>query len=277
MLIFTTLKIIMVKNFLYIILAGFLILSCKAKAVNKIDYLQNDEKIATEQALATIHSTIQTGDILVILISAKDQDVVRPFNQNYASSQLVQPNVPGGNMPNNGVSTFSGPTYIVDAKGNIDFPVLGIISTKGKTLLQLKNEIRQDVSQYVKEPNVNLKISNFQVTVLGEVNRQGEYNIPNGQGTIFTALGLAGDTTIYGERDNVLIVRTVDGVLTKNRINLLDDHFISSPFYNLKQGDVIYVSANKTKQKVARLDPNTPIYVSVAGIIVTILALVFKK
>lgn len=277
MLIFATLKINMIKNFLYIVLASFLILSCKAKAVNDIDYLQNDEKIATKQALATQHSTIQQGDILVILISAKDQDVVRPFNQNYASSQLVQPSMPGGNMPNNGLSTFTGPTYVVDAEGNIDFPILGIISTKGKTLLQLKDEIRRDVSQYVKEPNVNLKISNFQVTVLGEVNRQGEYNIPNGQGTIFTALGLAGDTTIYGKRDDVLIVRTVDGVVTKNRINLLNDNFISSPFYHLKQGDVIYVSANKTKEKTSKLDPNTPIYVSVAGIIVTILALVFKK
>jgi polysaccharide export outer membrane protein len=265
------------KNFIYIIFTSILLLSCKAKVVNDVDYLQNDEKKATEQALITQQSTIQTGDILVILISAKDQDVVKPFNQNYASSQLVQPSIPGGNMPNNGVSSFTGPTYIVDTQGNIDFPVLGLLSTTGKTMVQFKNEVRDKVSQYVKEPTVNLRISNFQVTVLGEVNRQGEYNIPNGQGTIFTALGLAGDTTIYGERTNVLVVRTVDGILTKNRINLLDDNFISSPFYNLKQGDVIYVSANKTKQKTAKLDPYMPIYVSVAGIIVTILALVFKK
>ena len=265
------------KNLVYIFFIGLLLVSCKTTTANKLDYMQNVEKVATEQAVKAQHSTIQKGDQLVILISAKDQDVVKPFNQNYASSQLIQPNLPGGNMPNNGTVSFSGPTYIVDPEGNIDFPVLGSLNTSSKTLLEFKEELQDQLSQYVKSPTVNIKLTNFQVTVLGEVNRQGEYNIPNGQGTILTALGLAGDTTMYGKRDDVLIVRTVDGVISKNRISLLDDNFINSPFYNLKQGDVIYVSANKTKEKASKLDPNTPIYVSVAGIIVTILALVFKK
>ncbi|MGS0748821.1 polysaccharide biosynthesis/export family protein [Halpernia sp. GG3] len=116
-------------------------------------------------------------------MSAKDQDVVKPFNQNYSSAQLVQPNLPGGNMPNNGSTIFSGPTYIVDTAGNIDFPVIGNLNTVGKTLVEFKDELSDKISQYVKKPTVNVKLANFQVTVLGEVNRQGEYNIPNGQGT----------------------------------------------------------------------------------------------
>lgn len=91
------------------------------------------------------------------------------------------------------------------------------------------------------------------------------------------AIALAGDLTIYGKRDDILLVRTVDGKIEKARIDLLRSDFINSPYYNLKQGDVIYVSANKTKEKSSRLDPNMPIYISVASIIVTILALVIKN
>lgn len=266
------------KNFLtYTVIISLLLISCKTSTAGNLDYMQNVEKVASEQAAKAQNSTIQKGDQLIILISAKDQDVVKPFNQNYASSELVQSTLASGNMPSSGQTTFTGPTYIVDSEGKIDFPIFGILNTKGKTLLEFKDEIRNRVLEFVKNPSVNIRIVNFQVTVLGEVNRQGEYNIPNGHGTIFTALGLAGDTTIYGKRDDVLIVRTEDGIITKNRISLLDDNFISSPFYHLKQGDVIYVSANKTKEKTSRLDPNTPIYISVAGILVTILALVFKK
>lgn len=82
---------------------------------------------------------------------------------------------------------------------------------------------------------------------------------------------------MYGKRDDVLLVRTEDGIITKTRINLMNDSFINSPYYNLKQGDVIYVSANQTKEKASRLDPNASIYIAVASIVVTILALVFKK
>ena len=88
---------------------------------------------------------------------------------------------------------------------------------------------------------------------------------------------MAGDLTMYGKRDDVLLVRTVDGKMEKTRIDLTRSDFMDSPFYNLKQGDVIYVSSNKTKEKTSRLDPNMPIYISVASIVVTILALVFKK
>lgn len=91
------------------------------------------------------------------------------------------------------------------------------------------------------------------------------------------ALAMAGDLTMYGVRDNILLVRTVDGKIEKVRVDLTRSDFMESPYYNLKQGDVIYVSANKTKEKTSRLDPNMPIYISVASIVVTILALVFKN
>lgn len=267
----------MIKNLFYLLLAGLLFMSCKTNKVSELDYLKNIEDVATEQALKNPVSTLQKGDELVIIISARDQDVVKPFNKNYSSSEIVQPIAAGGNTPNVGQSIFTGPTYVVDEEGNIDFPVIGLINTQGKNLLAFKEELRNEISKYVINPTVNVRITNFKVTILGEVNRPGEYTITNGKTTILNALGLAGDLTAYGKRNDVLIVRNIDGEISKERIDLQDASFISSSFYNLKQGDVIYVSANNTKEKTARLDPNMPIYISVAGIVVTILALVFKK
>lgn len=252
----------------------FLLFSCQSR--QDLNYMKNIEETAMQASAKNQNNTIQAGDQLMIVISAKDMDVVKPFNQNYSSSELVQPNQPGGNTGFMSTQT-SGPIYVVDDHGDIDFPVLGKINTIGKTPTDMKDVLREKLSYYVINPSVNLRITNFKITVLGEVNRQGDYVIPNGNATLLNALGLAGDLTIYGKRDNVLVVRNENGTITKQRIDLTDANFINSPYYHLKQGDVIYVSSNETRQKASRLDPNAGIYISVASIVVTILALIFKN
>lgn len=267
----------MINKIFLLVVATFLMVSCKTKEkVSQLNYIQNVEMIATEAAINNQVSTIQKGDQLVVLVTAKDMAVVKPFNQNYTSAEISQYSIPSSNNPTQGQQQISGPTYIVDTDGNIDFPVLGKLNTTGKTLVQLKDEIREKIRKYVIDPTVNLRIANYKVTILGEVNKPGQYVIPDGETNFLNALGLAGDLTMYGKRDDVLLVRNENGQIIKERINLMDASFINSPYYQLKQGDVIYVSANETKDKTARLDPNTPIYISVAGIVVTILALVFK-
>lgn len=261
-----------------LIFTSYLLTSCKSRdAESDLNYMQNIEQIATEASLRSSVTTIQPGDQLVILVSAKDLDVVKPFNQNYSSGEIVQNVQPGGNVPSAGQTVTAGPTYIVDSEGNIDFPVVGSLSTTGKTMEVFKQELRNRITRYIINPTVSIRLANYKVTVLGEVNRPGQYIIPDGQATILNALGLAGDLTMYGKRDDVLLVRSVNGEITKERINLLDANFINSPYFNLRQGDVIYISANKTKEKTARLDPNAGLYIGVASIVVTILALVFKK
>lgn len=256
----------------------FLLSSCKVKEKpSELNYMQNIEQIATEAALKNSVSTIQKGDQLVIFVTAKDMAVVKPFNQNYNSGEIVAYSTSNSNVPNQGQSQISGPTYLVDSNGNIDFPVLGKLSTTGKTIVEFKDELRTKLEKFILNPSVSMKISNYKVTVLGEVAKPGQYSIPDGQTTLLNALGLAGDLTMYGKRDDILVIRTENGEVTKERINIMDANFINSSYYTLKQGDVIYVSANHTMEKTSRLDPNMPIYISVAGIIVTILALVFKK
>ncbi|AZI19809.1 polysaccharide biosynthesis/export family protein [Chryseobacterium taklimakanense] len=251
----------------------------KTDAESELDYLKNIEQIAEETSVRTSHSTIQQGDQLVITVMAKDLDVVKPFNQNYSSGETLANAQPGGNTVGT-VSPVSGPTYTVDSEGMIDFPVLGKLSTAGKTIDEFKNELRGRLTRYIINPAVSMKLANYKVTVLGEVNRPGEYTIADGKATLLSALGLAGDLTMYGKRDDVLVVRNVDGVISKERINLGDASFITSPYYHLKQGDVIYVSPNRSREIAARQNPNTGLYISIASVTLGLLGLlvtVFKK
>ncbi|HFK5507344.1 polysaccharide biosynthesis/export family protein [Elizabethkingia anophelis] len=263
-----------IRSILLLLTAILTIASCRAR--NDINYLQDIDKAATETALRMENNTLQPGDQLVINIMAKDLDVVKPFNQNYSSGQILQNNQMSGNT-SPAIPTSSGPTYVIDTKGQIDFPVLGKIDTKGLTVEELKQSIYNKITRYIKEPTVSVRLNNFKIAVMGEVVRPGEFVVADGQTNLMKALAMAGDLTMYGIRDNILVVRTIDGKIEKARIDITRSDFINSPYYNLKQGDVIYVSANKTKEKTSRLDPNMPIYISVASIVVTILALVFKK
>ena len=267
----------MKKNiFILLINLVFIFLnSCTSQ--KKLDYLQNIENVALETSIKNAKSTIQPNDQLVVLVTAKDMDVVRPFNQNFSSGQILQYSTASNNMPTQNQTSTSGPTYIVDTQGNIDFPVIGKINTENKTTEELRDILKKEISKYVLNPQVSVKNTNYKVTVLGEVNRPGTYTIPMAQTTVLEILGFAGDLTIYGNRTDVLVVRNIDGVMSKERIDLTKADFINSPFFYLKQNDVIIVSPNETKQKTSRLDPNAGIYISVASIVVTILALIFKN
>lgn len=269
------------KNlFLFFICSLFLVTSCKTtEKASELNYLQNVEQIATETALNN-PSTIQKGDQLIIVVTAKDMTVVKPFNQNYSSGEISQYSIPNSNNPSQGEQKIAGPTYIVDSEGMIDFPVLGKLTTTGKTMVQFKDELRDRLGRFIINPSVSMRIVNYKVTVLGEVNKPGQYTIPDGQATLLNALGLAGDLTMYGKRQDILLVRNEDGQITKQRINLMDSSFINSEYYQLKQGDVIYVSANETKEKTARLDPNTSTYIAIAGTIIGLAGIfitIFKK
>lgn len=258
------------------IFAVLALFSCKPKA-DTSSYLQNIEDTAVQTSIQNAKSSIQINDELMILVTAKDMDVVKPFNQNYSSRTTNQYTMGSNNAPMNNQVVAEGPTYLVDSNGNITLNVIGEIKAAGLTLEQLKEDLKAKLSKYIINPIINIRLTNYKITVLGEVNRAGHYIIPDGKTTVLDALGLAGDLTIYGKRENVLVVRNINGEITKGRIDLTDSNFIKSPFYNLQQNDVIVVSPNETKQKQARLDPNAGIYISVASVILGLLTLIFRR
>lgn len=267
---------IFVKNLLRMILKKYYIYGALSLAVfscaprQEINYMKDIENIALDNSIKNSRSTLQPGDQLVITVSAKDLDVVKPFNQNYSSTATVaQYSIASGNAQFQPVPT-SGPTYVVDTDGNIDFPQIGVVDTKGENIETLKTKLAGLISTYVKSPVVDVKLINFKVSVLGEVAKPGTYVIPDGNTTLLQTLGLAGDLTAFGVRNNILIVRNVDGKFSQQRVDITSAQFINSPYYYLKQNDMIYVQPNTVKEKSARVDPNTGLYISVASVIASI-------
>jgi polysaccharide biosynthesis/export protein len=259
------------QNLVLIALCFLMVFSCNPK--KNLNYVQNIENTAIQ--MAKQHNTIQVADQLAIVITAKDMDVVKPFNQNYHSSGLMQYSQPSSNIMA-APQTVSAPTYVVDSDYQIEFPILGKINVKNKSTEELSKELKQKLGTYVKEPVVSVRAMNFKVSVLGEVNRPGTYQVMDEQINLFGALGLAGDLTVFGERDNVVVIRNVNGELTKTKLDLTDAQLLNSTFYQLKQNDIIIVGANKTKQRSSIFGSDTSVYISVAGLATSLLFFVLN-
>lgn len=235
----------------------------------KITYYQNMQALEKEAAEAKKSLEIMPNDLLTISVSADNIESVQPFN------------LPVVGMPNVADPTrVSGQpqlqTYLVDSEGKIQFPVLGTLEVAGMTRQQLSETLEEKISAYVQNPIVNVRIANFQVTLLGEVNRPGTYSIPDEYLSLNKALGFAGDLTIYGKRDNVLIIReTKEGKIYKY-VDLTDSNLLNSPFYYLQQNDVVYVEPNSAQKQAASYNRNAGVYISIASVLISLIVLITK-
>ena len=144
-------------------------------------------------------------------------------------------------------TTGSAIGYLVEADGNIKLPYAGAVKAAGLTRMQLENNLTGIFKDYTKNPVVNVRFLNYSFSVMGEVNNKGRYNMPNERATILDALSMAGDLTELGKRENILVVRELDGKRNFGRINLLSKNLFNSPYYYLKNNDVVYVEPVKAK------------------------------
>ncbi len=188
---------------------------------------------------AQIDPVVKSGDALFITVSALDMEAVAPYNLPTAAYSQ-----PGSSQVQ---TTPSLQYYTVNAEGNIEFPVLGVVPVLGLKTTEVANLLEERLSSQVVNPMVIVQLINAKVTVMGEVNKPGQYVMTNGRMTLLDALGAAGDLSVYGKRENVLITRETNGKLEFHRLNLNSDELFTSPYYYLQQNDVIYVSPNKVR------------------------------
>jgi polysaccharide biosynthesis/export protein len=184
---------------------------------------------------------IQKNDQLSIIVTSLNPEATEVFNK--PNESVIS------HSSGNGVSAIT-TGYLVDNQGNISFPIIGHIKAEGLTLDQLAAKLSSTLNEkkLLIDPIVNVRLMNFHVTVLGEVSRPTVVTATNGKLSFLEALGMAGDLTIYGKRDNVLLIRVENGQKIVRRIDLMSPDFVSaSPYYYLKTNDVIYVEANKQK------------------------------
>jgi len=190
----------------------------------------------TEEAEALI----EKNDILSIYISSLNPEASAVFNA---------PNTLATSTTTTTGSTTGAGGYLVNPEGNIQIPILGSIAAAGKTKRQLKDEITNSIidKKLLIDPIVTIRHLNYEVTVIGEVAKPTVINVPNEKISLLKALGIAGDITVYGKKDNVLLIREVEGKRKVKRIDLNSRNFLTSSYYYLQPNDVVYVEPNKQK------------------------------
>lgn len=254
----------MKKNTFIILLAGVALLaSCTSQ--RRVAYFRGVDAASADSINAhfnNIHEArICVGDMLSIIVSGLDPTAVAPFNL-----PVVGYEKPGSDQ------LYSSPTlqaYLVDVEGNIDFPVAGKIHLAGLTKSQAIERIHESLSPYLKDIIVTIKFLNYKVSVIGEVQRPGQYSISNERVTVLDALAMAGDMSIYGKRNNVLVIRENDGKMEFARLDLNTDEVFTSPYYFLQQNDVLYVEPNNVK---AISGLNISLYLSAATTLASVVS-----
>jgi polysaccharide export outer membrane protein len=213
-----------------------------------------------------VQPKIQRDDLLRIVVSSASEESNILFNvgvmETGADARLTQ----AQRALNEG--------YLVDEEGEINFPVLGKVKLEGLTKTQAIDLLTERVSEYVVDPIVNIRFINFKITVIGEVNRPSTLVVPTEKVSLLEALGLAGDMTMYGKRENVLIIRETEGERKATRVNLNSKEFLDSPYYYLQQNDVVYVEPDRIKAIQASTNQRS---LTVIGITTSLmLALIFN-
>ena len=232
--------------------AAFTLFSCKSTTYKKINYLQDITADTTMSMVATKGIVIQPKDQLSIVVSSRTPALAAEFNLPVASYQA------GTELFMEGSSMQRLLGYVVDNEGRINFPVLGMIEAAGKTRWELQNHIRDEIiaGGYIKDPIVTVEFLNFKISVMGEVNTPGTFTIAGDKITIFGALALARDLTIYGRRDRIQVIRESGDVRNIYMVDLRDSDIFKSPAYYLQQNDMIYVEPNSVRAGQSTINEN---------------------
>lgn len=245
-------------------LISFSLFSCVSK--KDMIYYRNVANLNNKELTNSYEIKIQPDDLLMINVSCDDPEISKPFNinNNFGNNQQNF----GGNQ-----NQQNGSIYLVDINGFVNFPVLGSLKIGGLTRTELMKMLTEKISQYIKNPLIIVTIRNYKVTVQGEVAAPGIINFDTERFTLVDALLKAGDLKIQAKRDNILVIRQIDGVVTYNRVDITKTDFINSPFYYLRQNDMVYVEPNRMAIQANAKGPWTNIFYTLIGSGLTFLLL----
>lgn len=263
----------------FFLLAVWATFSCSAPS--RVTYFQDLRPGESEQkVIAATEIKVRPGDKLSIIVNSRDPQLTQLFNLPYVGQQIGQGAVTANNTTNSSQGVSG---YTVDEEGMIDFPVLGKIEIAGKNREEIAAFIKGELlaKNLVKDPVVTVEYMNLCISVLGEVTKPGRYSIDRDKVTVLDAISMAGDLTIYGKREKVLVLREEEGVQHVYGINLCSaEHLYTSPVYYLRQNDVVYVEPNNVRARQATVNGNnvrsTSFWISLASLLTTVAVLVFK-
>ena len=260
------------KKLSYFFLAAVAMLTVTSCSTPKnVAYIQNSDYIDYTNSEFLYDARIMPKDILTITVNTVNPEASAPFNlivRNTLTSATSNISTSGGSLQ----------TYLVDNNGCIDFPVVGTLQVGGLTKSMCEKLIHDKIKRYMnaeENPIVTVRMSNYKISVIGEVNRPGMFTVGNEKINIFEALAQAGDLSIYGVRDRVKLIReNAKGRKEIHTINLNDANIVNSPYYYLQQNDVVYVEPNQVKARNSAIGTSTTIWISVTGALVSLASLI---
>jgi len=248
------------------ILSVFLIFMCNSCVSTKnITYFQDlsaSKSSTLESTAKFVEPVIQSDDILSISIITIDPQSAAVVNQ----SNTLQ-----GAGTSTSISRTEIQGFLVDRNGDIDLALIGKLKVAGLTTYQATEKVRELAARDFKDPKVSVRFANFKVSVLGEVNKPAAYSLPNEKVTILDALSLAGDLTLYGKRENILVIREQNGKKEMGRLNINSSAMFSSPYYYLRQNDVIYVEPVNAKVSALNAPVRSNIGIAFSAISIVVL------
>ena len=250
------------------ILGALLLASCATnKRAAYIQQVQTDIPTAIEQ---DYQIRIKPLDRLTVTINSKDPELAAPFNAASSYNSL------------NGLSSYSSSSngnlqiLTVDKEGKIQLPIIGEIDCDGLTRNELAKKIENTIREngMVHDPIVIIQFADVKFSVLGEVARPGQFSITKDRISLFDALAMAGDLTIYGQRENVALIREENGMRTVHYFDLKNPDILTSPYFYLQQDDVVYVTPNKYKAQAGEISQNRSFYLSLVGTAISVATLI---
>jgi polysaccharide export outer membrane protein len=265
------------KKILFLLL---IIVLTSCNAYQKVAYMQEAgayAELSDSTQVPVPDPVIKIGDLLMITVNTSTPEAALPFNLPLVPSGESSRTYSGGN--NTYLSYgLSMQNYLVDAEGYLFFPVIGKIKVAGMTKTALTNYIKESVYPlYItEEPIVLIRFANFKVSVIGEVLRPGSFAIDNEKISLLEALALAGDMTIYGRRNSLLLIREQNGHRESIRIDMRDKNLVNSPYFYLQQNDVIYVEPNDPKARSSAISTAESITISIVGTLISLTTLVIN-
>ncbi len=249
------------------ILGALLLASCATnKRAAYIQQVQTDIPTAIEQ---DYQIRIKPLDRLTVTINSKDPELAAPFNAASSYNSL------------NGLSSYSSSSngnlqiLTVDKEGKIQLPIIGEIDCDGLTRNELAKKIENTIREngMVHDPIVIIQFADVKFSVLGEVARPGQFSITKDRISLFDALAMAGDLTIYGQRENVALIREENGMRTVHYFDLKNPDILTSPYFYLQQDDVVYVTPNKYKAQAGEINQDRSFYISLVSVAVSVATL----
>lgn len=249
------------------ILGALLLASCATnKRAAYIQQVQTDIPTAIKQ---DYQIRIKPLDRLTVTINSKDPELAAPFNAASSYNSL------------NGLSSYSSSSngnlqiLTVDKEGKIQLPIIGEIDCDGLTRNELAKKIENTIREngMVHDPIVIIQFADVKFSVLGEVARPGQFSITKDRISLFDALAMAGDLTIYGQRENVALIREENGMRTVHYFDLKNPDILTSPYFYLQQDDVVYVTPNKYKAQAGEINQNRSFYISLVSVAVSVATL----